>query len=545
MPRCPAKDYADRCAAVELEQEGMSHRQIARALHRPERWVRRTLARYDPQVGLESLRDRSSRPHRSPNRTPAKVEEAICAMKCAHPSWGRRQITRQLRWQWREEPALLRWVSEGRVRRVLARHPELAPPVVSPAHPPPRQIHYLHCNLIWGADIQQTILPDGSVWETLHWLDLYSRYELGQVTAPRLTEELVARSFLQVAAEHGLPWVVKTDRDKLFYDGNSGLPTLPARVFAALGVYHLLIPKRQPWWNGVVERYIRTCREEVPLPTEGNLEQMNQAMEDYRCFYNHERCHSRCNDRPPATCYQASPRRLPPDFDLRQVPITLQPVVVTRQVQSSGRVSLAGRTYPFYRRYAGQTITITVEGWSATAQARDGWQRTWDLRPRQKHPPAPPLPPPSPRPLTRKVSRRGCISIHRCLYYVGVAWAGQRVTIERQEDGWQVSLPDGSIKTLPDKHLLPQPPSPSRPHRPSTPPTPPPEAGTFHPRRVTRTGQISFYHRLYYVGIAHRGETVSVAPTPEGLAVYNSEYAWITTCPWKTQPQEDKPLCPT
>lgn len=542
MPRCPAKDYADRCAAVELEQKGLQRRQIAEALHRPERWVRRTLARYDPQQGLESLKDRSSRPHRSPQRTPVEVEEAICALKREHPSWGRRQIAHQLRWQWREEPDLQRWVSEGRVRRVLARHPELNPPDSTPPHPSPRQIDYLQCHLLWGADIQQTTLPDGSVWETLHWLELHSRYELGQVTAPRLTEEMVAQSFLEVAAENGLPWIVKTDRDKLFYDAKSGLPTLPARVFAALGVYHLLIPKRQPWWNGVVERFIRTCRQEAPLPVEGDEDRMDQAQESYRFFYNHQRCHSRCQNQPPATRYQPSTRRLPPDFDLRQVPLTLEAVVVTRRVQSDGRVNLAGRLYPFSRRYAGQTIAVTVEGWKATAQAQDGWQRSWVLL-HSEQPPSPPLPPAVPRPLTRKVTSRGCLSINRYLYYVGIAWAGQKVTIEREEGGWRVILPDGSLKVLPNKAFLPQ--LPRRPPRSSSSPSQPPEAGTFHTRRVTRTGQISFHHRLYYVGITFQGESVFVAPTPTGLAVYNREYAWLTTCPWKPQPQEDKPLCPT
>jgi transposase InsO family protein len=544
MPRCPTKDYADRCKAVELKEEGVSGGQIAQALGRPARWVRRTLARYDSQVGRESLKDCSSRPHHCPNRTPSEVEEAICGLKRAHPVWGRRQIARQLRWQWRAEPERLCWVSEGRVRRVLARHPELGSP--APARekrPPPRQIDYLECNLIWAADIQQTTLPDGSVWETLHWLDLHSRYELGQVTAPRLTEEMAARSFLQVATEHGLPLIVKTDRDKLFYDAPSGLPTLPARLMAAAVVYHLLIPKRQPWWNGGVERYIRTCREEACPPTEGVAQGMQRAMEDYRHFYNHERCHSRCNDQPPATLYHPSPRRLPPDLDLHQLPITLQPRVVTRRVQASGHLSLAGRTYPFSRRYAGQEVAITVDGWSATAQAQDGWQRTWDLHLAAEPSLADPLPPSPPQPLTRTVNRRGCVALNRCLYYVGIAWSGQRVTIERQGDVWLIPLPDGSTKTLPDKHLFPRPLRP-RPPRPETPPAQP-EANAFHTRRVTTAGQVAFHHRLYYVGTAHRGETVAVVPTSQGLAVYSAEHAWITTCPWRDQPQEDEPVCPT
>ena len=545
MPRRPARDYQDRCRAVRLERDGLSRREIAQVLQRPERWVRRTFKRYDQRIGLESLRDRSSRPHHSPNRTPAVIEEAICELKEAHPSWGRRQISKQLRWQWHDDPARRRWASEGRVRRVLRTHPKLRGPPSETNKQPPRQIDYVACNLIWGADTHQTRLADGSVWETLHWLDLYSRYELGQVTVGRLTEQMVVESFLAVAVQHGLPQVLKTDGDKLFYEPVSGLPGLLDRVFAAVGVVHLVMTKKQPWWNGVVERYIRTCRQEADLSDQGDAEGVNRRMENARRFYNPERCHSRCDDQPPATCYQPSERRVPADFVLSQVPITMQPTVVTRQVQTSGRVSLAGHSYPFSRRYAGQTINVTVDGWMATARAQDGWQRTWDLHAGSQTPPASPPPPQPPKPLTRRVTRRGCISLSGHLYYLGIAWAGLTLTLQPRGDTWLLSFPDGTTKSIPDPQFLLPPTRHLSPTRPQVPPTQSPEPPTFQTRRVTRTGQISFHNRLYFVGISHRGEQVQVTPTSDGLAVYNAEYAWITTCPWKGNPQADKPPYPT
>jgi hypothetical protein len=36
-----------------------------------------------------------------------------------------------------------------------------------------------------------------------------------------------------------------------------------------------------------------------------------------------------------------------------------------------------------------------------------------------------------------------------------------------------------------------------------------------------------------------------VTPTPEGLAAYTTDAAWITTCPWKDGQQSVEPLCPT
>jgi hypothetical protein len=541
MPRNPTRDYADRCSAVDLRQQGLRQGEIAQVLQRPLRWVRRTFARAEAQASPTDLRDRSSRPQHSPGQTPAEIEQAICDLKQAHPAWGRRQIAKQLRWRWRANAQRLLWISEGRVRCVLARHPELHAAPAAAAAQPRHPIDYLACNLIWAADIQETQLADGSTWHTLHWIDLHSRYLLGQLTVPTLTEALVVESFLGVARQHGLPALVKTDHDKLWFDAISGLPSPLTRVLTALGVHHLLIGPKQPWWNGVIERCVRTCRTEIQLPEQA--EALPQAMEATRCFYNTERCHSRCHDQPPATVYQPSQRPLPPDFDSAQVPITATPTVITRRVQAEGRISLCGHTFPFHRRYAGQTITVTVNGWSATAQASDGWQRTWDLQPKAEQPPAAPLPTLPPQPLMRIVNRRGNVTLNSYLYYVGIAWIGQKLTIERTGDCWQVTLPDGSTKAWPCKHLFPQP---GRTAPPAKLPSPQPQPFTpFQTRHVTKYGQIAFHKRFYYIGRAHKEQTVGVAATPLGLAVYTTAAAWITTCPWKEACPPVEPLCPT
>jgi hypothetical protein len=544
MPRCPARDYADRCAAIELQQRGLRQCEIAATLQRPVRWVRRTVGRYDAAVGVASLSDHSSRPQRSPQRTPPEIAGAICALKQTHAAWGRRQIAKQLRWQWREDPERQRWVSVGRVRRVLAQHPELTPPVPPPERTPPRQIDYLACNLLWAADIHETHLPDGNVWSTLHWLDLYSRFELGQFTTQHLTEELVVHSFLAVAQQYGLPQIVKTDHDKLWYDGVSGLPSHLTRVLSALGVYHLLVGPKQPWWNGVVERYVRTCRQEVVLPPPEDGAAVPQAIETARQFYNAQRCHSQCQDQPPVTVYQPSARRVPPGFDPAQVPFAQEPLVVSRQVQAGGRISLASRTFPFSQRYAHQTITVTVTGWSAVGQAADGWQRTWDLHDQAVQSAAAPLPPTVPQPLSRKVDRQGCVMLKYYRYYIGIAWAGQTLTIQRHSDTWTVSLPDGTQKTLPCKHLYPQPRAEVKLVRPAAPTAPLAAATNLLTRRANQNGQVAFHNRLYFVGIAHKGQTLTVVPTDAGLAVYTPQQAWITTCPWKEPRQPDKPPGP-
>jgi hypothetical protein len=81
---------------------------------------------------------------------------------------------------------------------------------------------------------------------------------------------------------------------------------------------------------------------------------------------------------------------VPPGCDPTQAPFPQEPLVLTRQVQAHGRISLARPTFPFSQRYAHETFTVTVTGCSAVSQATDGWQRTWDLhdqaRQRQRYP---------------------------------------------------------------------------------------------------------------------------------------------------------------
>lgn len=38
--------------------------------------------------GISGLEDRSRRPHRSPNRTPERVEAFVCNVRRAHPAWS-------------------------------------------------------------------------------------------------------------------------------------------------------------------------------------------------------------------------------------------------------------------------------------------------------------------------------------------------------------------------------------------------------------------------------------------------------------------------
>jgi hypothetical protein len=45
---------------------------------------------------IDSLRDRSCRPHHSPRSSPSEIEQAVLAIRTAHPAWGGRKIVHVL-----------------------------------------------------------------------------------------------------------------------------------------------------------------------------------------------------------------------------------------------------------------------------------------------------------------------------------------------------------------------------------------------------------------------------------------------------------------
>lgn len=51
------------------------------------------------EEGREGLTERSRRPNQSPNKTPDRVETAVCEVRQKHPAWGGRKIRARLQKQ--------------------------------------------------------------------------------------------------------------------------------------------------------------------------------------------------------------------------------------------------------------------------------------------------------------------------------------------------------------------------------------------------------------------------------------------------------------
>jgi len=299
---------AGRVALVDLIEQGATFRQAAACLnvspatahHWWQRWRRALPA--ELSSGSWAL-DRSSRPHRSPARTPATEERRICEARrrtnlgpgrlaglVGHPRstvWAvlrrhglsrRRRTERQTfkRFEWSQPGALLHMDVKRLARFDVAGH--------------------------WatGGQRSEQIRTRGAGWVYLHVvIDDHSRYlyvEQHDRENADTNTDCLARAIAHFA-ELGLPAprAVMTDNAKVYTRSRRF-----EHLLASLGAKHITPPPYTPRWNGKAERVIRTLQDEWAYAHRWHTsQQRTKALTSFVRYYNRRRPHSSLGDRPP------------------------------------------------------------------------------------------------------------------------------------------------------------------------------------------------------------------------------------------------------
>lgn len=297
---------AGRAQLVSIINAGASFRAAAAAMNvapaTAHRWWSRwqQAAEEERRSGLWSW-DRSSRPHRSPTRTPELVEQRVCearrrtnlgpgrlaglvgcprstvhAVLRRHGLSRRRRGERQTfkRFEWSEPGALLHMD----VKR-LARFDV-------PGH--------------WATGRGEQHKTRGAGWVYLHIvIDDNSRYlyvEQHNHENADTNADTLERAIAHLA-ELGLrpPQAVMTD-NALVYTNSRRFKAILDRYQAT----HITTPLYTPRWNGKAERVIRTLQDEWAYAHRwANSQQRTRALRSFVRYYNRRRPHSSLGDRPP------------------------------------------------------------------------------------------------------------------------------------------------------------------------------------------------------------------------------------------------------
>ena len=240
--------------------------------------------------GVEALRDRSSRPRRSPNRVRRTRERAIVRLR--RKRWSQAAIAEHLKVPVSTVGAVCRRNEVGRLRDLEPR-----PPVVRYEREKAGELIHLDIKKLarieWighriHGDRSRTV--EGAGWEYLHvCIDDASRVAYAEV----LPDErgVTCAAFL----ERAVAWLTARGLviERVMTDNGSGYISKVFRgAVERLGARHIRIRPYTPRTNGKAERFIQTCKRDwAYVRPYRNSDARRAALTAFLCYYNCYRPH--------------------------------------------------------------------------------------------------------------------------------------------------------------------------------------------------------------------------------------------------------------
>ena len=373
-----------RKEAVRRRQAGESAEDVAVALGRTSRWVRKWTSRADEETGNQDwAAGRSRAPYHSPTRTPDDVRKSIIAARARLVTNPRSQYgPLAIAWELRRmgvDPIPPRWTIErvinteglARPRRRQAGYVSKGVPYPTKVDPEPGTTHQI--------DMVGPRHLDGAVeFHALNLIDVGSHAAGSQIlTAPRPV--LVAAGIAEMWTTIGVPAVAQFDNHSNFRGGIP--PAWPhfGPVVATcldLDVVVRFIPLREPWRNGIVEHF-NDVWDKSFFRTERfqSLEHLRAENASFVAFHNeHHRYSAHRGASPDEVWAGRLYQPLSPGY---KTPTTLPAkgrIEVVRYVRSNRNVNLFGKTITIAEEHTHQYVTaiIHVRAKQVTVVTLDG-----------------------------------------------------------------------------------------------------------------------------------------------------------------------------
>lgn len=293
--------------------------------------------RYEAE-GWPWIREHSRAPHTHSHRTPVAIQTRLVQLRMQHPHWGPRKLLYRLA---TGEPGTA-WPAPSTAGDILTRYGLVTTRRTrrrTPATTQPLQPAW-HPNEVWATDFKGWFRThDGTRIDPLTLSDLASRYLLRCQSLRGATYALVRPVFVAAFREFGLPAVMRSDNGPPFASvGLGGLSQL-AVWWVRLGIRPERIQPGHPEQNGRHERLHRTLKQATASPPRRTRRLQQQAFEQFRQEYNHDRPHEALAMQTPAHCYTPSPRVFPRRLPEVEYPGNYQ----VRRVRSNGEIKWRGR----------------------------------------------------------------------------------------------------------------------------------------------------------------------------------------------------------
>jgi transposase InsO family protein len=298
--------------------------------------------------GLAGIAEVSRRPHRSPERTEAQLEERVVAVRRRYPDWGARKLQVVLS---REELEL----THSTIHRILLRHGLVREQ--DRHRPAVKRFEREHPNQLWQMDFKGPKHWPHAVGP-LSILDDHSRYLITLAAIGKPDGNLVRTQLEQAFERCGVPEAMLMDHGTPWWNWQS----FSGRTHLSLwmmrqGVRLCWSGVRHPQTQGKVERFHGSLQRALDL--RGLLNTDPQTWLDaYREEHNHLRPHQALDMQTPATRWQPSPRRYQPNPPPWQYPEGAW----TLKVDSQGTLDIHRKQWRIGKNLAGERVLIQPVG---------------------------------------------------------------------------------------------------------------------------------------------------------------------------------------
>lgn len=360
-----------RREAVRRRLTGESPSQIAAALGRTDRWVRKWVSRHGEE-GHEQMwaGGRSRAPHTSPTRTSEELAGQILAARARLVANPRAQYgSLAIQWELRRlgvdpippsrtiERVLAR-AGVSRPRRRSSRYAAKGVPYPTPIGVEAGTTHQVDL-------IGPRHLYGGVEFHALNLIDVGS-HEAANDILEVVRPPLLARSLVQIWSTVGLPAVAQFDNHANFRGGIQPLFQHFGPVVATcldLGITPRFIPLREPWRNGVVEHFNDVWDKSFfRTETFAGIEHLRAENAAFIAFHNVHHRYAVHDGASPTEVWQDRLRN-PLNADYR--PPTRLPargrIEVVRYVRSNRRVELFGKRITVAEDHTHQYVTAIIK----------------------------------------------------------------------------------------------------------------------------------------------------------------------------------------
>jgi transposase InsO family protein len=334
--------------------------------------------------GIVGLQERSRRPLTSPGQTSVEVEDLVVRTRKQMLEDGQDHGAQSIVWALRREGVQV--PSPSTVWQILTRRGAITPQPQKRPKSAIRRFVFARPNECWQSDWTAWTLAGDAPVAIAGSLDDHSRYLVGlRAGSGDADGDLVWSVILAGVQECGIPSMSLSDNG-IVYTGRFHEHEAAFEInLRALGVRTINSAPYHPQTCGKIERFWQTLKKWLRARDRAaTLVELNDQLEQFRIFYNHQRPHRALRGATPAQAFDATIKARPAD---RPLPA---PLFVSHHTvgQTSGNLCAAPYKINVGLRWAGHDCDVIRDGDHIAIFSGNRIVRTFTANPNRYYQPA-------------------------------------------------------------------------------------------------------------------------------------------------------------